>query len=724
MTRWRRGALSWFLLLPLTFPLVSSFQKPLVLPRRLTATATTHHYPPHQNPSRFLFKNHSRIKGYFWGTFQRRGVMKFHTFGSALRMVDEQNFGEESSQMNQFIRQYLRKTNPEQQELITEEDSPSYLIAMPLDHSCQELLLELESVQRAILYHCPLLVHACRTMIHLPLLYVYATSSGRSISPSSTQKLQDIITKVVQQHFFSETLKKPTEDNEGELSSWLVPNEDGYLPFGIQFQGLQVEELSNSILYCTLRAEDPATERLVQFIDDLRRSIESEMGCLCKIPHPAAASKISTTPLPRVPFMKLPADWDSRIRQMNAPENEEGGESAWLTSDQGGNGISPIFWIQWENDVFGKERSRMAEVALYSHTGDAERPFYVPDWSVDLPEANSIIAQHEKYYRNYQENRMIETEIELNEEKEMPSSSLYEDGSEAAMSSTKEQLANILEENEEKYIDAFDIDMREEEEPKVTREENEMTEIGSAEDRNDWTKERLRKIVASREKVKSEQMLSQTPKSKPPITENEVFKKYKEGTLAPNERRRDQPRALPPYPSYEHCTGFWRMLSSPTGFPVEEGDDSRSDNLILRVDGTTAGGPILDTESLQKASGGTWKLLGESAEDAQLRIRLVIPPEKERILVMNGNLERASMNDAATQLARNTFGIPLLEERSNQDGPRVEDLLYCTGPVHVEDARTGANVEHIGTFSMMKLSTPSDPEQFVITIPKPVRQQD
>jgi len=54
----------------------------------------------------------------------------------------------------------------------------------------------------------------------------------------------------------------------------------------------------------------------------------------------------------------------------------------------------------------------------------------------------------------------------------------------------------------------------------------------------------------------------------------------------------------------------------------------------------------------------------------------------------------------------------------------LEDMLYCSGSVWIEDAGTKANRDDIGSFSIMKLKTPTDPSQFTITIPKNVRNQD
>ena len=112
-----------------------------------------------------------------------------------------------------------------------------------------------------------------------------------------------------------------------------------------------------------------------------------------------------------------------------------------------------------------------------------------------------------------------------------------------------------------------------------------------------------------------------------------------------------------------------------------------------------------------------------STNSTSLRIRLVIPPKKDRILVMNGKLEKASLS-ADLPLARSTFGIPALEELAAKSTADMEDLLYCSGDVWIEDAVTGKNRQEIGDFSLMKLNTPTDPSEYTITIPRPVRSQD
>ena len=143
----------------------------------------------------------------------------------------------------------------------------------------------------------------------------------------------------------------------------------------------------------------------------------------------------------------------------------------------------------------------------------------------------------------------------------------------------------------------------------------------------------------------------------------------------------------------------------------EEAD--QSDNLILRVDGSIAGGPVLEKATRQKAAGGSW-----SYEGGLLRIRLIIPPTRTRALVMEGQLEQV-MPSAQKP---GTFGIPQLEKLQER-ADRKASSLYCKGEMWMEDAASGRDrSEVLGPFALQKLATPQD--NYVITIPQSVRNQD
>jgi hypothetical protein len=431
--------------------------------------------------------------------------------------------------------------------------------------------------------------------------------------------------------------------------------------------------------------------------------------------------------------MRLPSNWDE-ILEAECNAGEEKQDAMLLTSDQGGNGISPILWCQWWEDVFGT--ARMREVAVYKrrrgYTRLDEEAFYTPDQSVQLPDGNAALTRAEAGHQKYHEQRMAEAEAFGNDEKEA-SSQMSEQVSDddPLLAETRDRLEALYQSPgaeetgndspiEQEVVDVVYSEEDEEEEELDFNLAPERPEDPNAID--DWTRQRIQKAVASRARLQSLEELAK-PKEKPPITENPVFNKFKDGTLVPVTEKIMPAKELPSFPSREHCIGFWRVVSSPTGFAVEEGDSSRSDNLVCRVDGTIAGGPILDQKTRQKASGGTWRMTGNTADSAQLRVRLVIPPTKNRILVMEGNIRKVSMA-SELPMTTSTFGIPQLEQKAAEAAAEMEDLLFCRGSVWIEDAVTGENREDIGKFSLQKLNTPTDPTEYTITVPKPVRNQD
>jgi hypothetical protein len=662
--------------------------------------------------------------------------------------------GPEQSQMYNFISNYLSKENAaaakEEQsdtdaEASTAEDELSYthLIALPVD-ACHELLLELESVQRAVLYNCPVLVHACITqaITRLPLLYVQ-TDTDASFRASGV--LRDMVQDAVKKHIYStveikqkddaedDTEAEPTEveikrdDGMPDLSG---ENDDGIKPLMMTFQSLEIDGARNEVLHTVADITDECAIRLQQMVGDLRERIHRETGWKTALPNDDKAGNGEFRP--RIPFMRLPANWEKYLEAESSKDGEEKQDIMLLTSDQGGNGISPILWCQWDEDVYGT--ARMREVAVYKrrkgYDGLDEQAFYLPEQTVRLPDGNAALAKEEARHQQYQEQRMAEAETLANEESRKASSQKSEPVSDddSLLVKTRDRLEALYQSSaaeEMKTVppteqEAVDVGYSEEDGELDVDPASKPPEDPEALD--DWTRQRISKAISSRARVQSQEELAK-PKAKPPIDENPIFNKYKEGTLVSEAERIAYVEDLPALPSREHCTGFWRVISSPTGFDVEESDSGRSDNLVCRVDGTIAGGPILDQETRQKASGGTWRVTGDTWDSAELRIRLVIPPTKNRILVMEGKLKKVSLT-SDLPMASSTFGIPQLEEKAAQAAEEVEDLLFCGGSVWIEDAVTGNNREEIGKFSLQKLHTPTDPTQYTITVPKPVRNQD
>ena len=131
---------------------------------------------------------------------------------------DNNRVNQPKSRMTDYITQYLER-NP----VVSDDGSDTslqtianamalrdikdatHLIAIPMEQS-HELLLELESVQRAILHHCPILLDACipPASTRLPLLYVQATNKAKDeISMArTTTTISKIVQRLVTKHFF------------------------------------------------------------------------------------------------------------------------------------------------------------------------------------------------------------------------------------------------------------------------------------------------------------------------------------------------------------------------------------------------------------------------------------------------------------------------------------------------------------------------------------------
>ncbi|GKY98614.1 hypothetical protein MPSEU_000818100 [Mayamaea pseudoterrestris] len=714
---------------------------------------------------------------------------------------------EPKSQMNRFISDFLQRENNIDSNATSDNDdtsassssssstiTPTHLIAIPLDAS-HDLTLELESVQRAILYHAPILVHACiaPAKLRLPLLYVRSMSNTSS-SSETTQRLQTLVQHVIDQHY----LKLPSNgDAEQQQQQQFTAAAE---PVLLEFAKLEIHGRSNNVL-CTVAQSPPVVndqvcggdddvdnlssssngfKRLQNLILDLQETLQ-QAGYQSMPPFDGDAENTTNGETVfdlRVPFMRLPQNWeqlvkDNRKYALNITDNDEDDDCMFIPSELGGNGISPILWGKWMDDVFAKN-VRMRQVAIYprlqkqtlfakeftdseddlssSYIDDdlTEDAFYLPERFVDLPMGDAAMTKREQELDEYQDERynleeeQMEKEWEAERKGERLDVPSPKDGdNDILLAKTRLRLEELFQQEalettdiEVKNVeDATDATLRIAATEAINEDDSGALDdiIHNADGRpmrpedpnaiDDWTRERIRNIVSSRAKPMADEELAK-PKQKPAIETNTVFSKYKDGTLVPKPPVVREPvRQLPPFPSREHAIGFWRVVRSPTGFDPEEGDESRSDNLVLRVDGTISGGPILDQETRQKASGGTWKLFGTTVDDARLRIRLVIPPKKEQILVMDGRLEKVSFS-SDLPLARGTFGIPALERLAEKSENELDDLLHCSGTVMMEDSVTGANKVEIGKFSITKINTPTDPKQFTITVPKLVGFQD
>ncbi|KAL3801019.1 hypothetical protein HJC23_002312 [Cyclotella cryptica] len=256
----------------------------------------------------------------------------------------------------------------------------------------------------------------------------------------------------------------------------------------------------------------------------------------------------------------------------------------------------------------------------------------------------------------------------------------------------------------------------------------------------------------------SQQTIStSSEKKRPNIEDNPIFQRFWKGESQLNSQSESTAQTLdgtpsstdetlPPYPSNEHFVGVWRIVSSPLGVDSLPDDNSStstspqsSDNLILRVDGQVMGGPILDAKYQHKAAGGSWKMFqavrksGEGGRsDSQVvqtrfRIRLLVPPEKERVLVMEGEVTRLGFGGKDSSFSSAFVGAGGLLDGMSSDKLLKDDtansrkdtggetLIYCGGEAWMEDV-DGGRRRKLGPFSLMKLKT-VDRSKLIYTVP-------
>lgn len=214
--------------------------------------------------------------------------------------ADERNVSLQRSQLPDYIAAYLRKENPSPQ------FSPTHMVGIPIE-SCHELLIELESVQRAILYHCPVLVHSCivGSVTRLPLLYVDASyqPSGRV-----TYELQQLTKLVVEKYCFT----TKAEADENNLNG---AGNEGYPPLTLNFHKLEVDGDKHDVLYTKAVKGEEGTTKIIALVKDLQQEIEKK-GWAVQFP----SNPHETEFLPRIPFMRLPDDFHRHLEEI--PEND------------------------------------------------------------------------------------------------------------------------------------------------------------------------------------------------------------------------------------------------------------------------------------------------------------------------------------------------------------------------------------------------------------------
>jgi hypothetical protein len=635
---------------------------------------------------------------------------------------DERKSFARRSQIPQFIDAFLEKEREMRGEV--RPNKYTHMIGVPMS-DCHELMIELESVQRAILYHCPSLVHACivPSMSRMPLLYVDASREPAGLV---TVELYQMVQQVVRKHCFVK------EQFDGDVANYAGVNKDGYRPLTMTFHKLQIDGENNEALF-TVADKDEAggLAKLQAMVADLE-ALVWERGWKSMWPPSSAQGMLeqqeASSPkelIPRIPLMRLPPNFESFLRPLKDDFDH------W-TSEDGGNGISPIFWIKWEKDVMGRN-VRLREMGIYPRRPGSndltEQTFYLAHETVELPGGNDALSKHEKFHQDYSEKRLQEAERRLEDEDDELTSL---DGD--FVDPTLSQNRKILESIYGKDSELFENGLLEDVEQKATDDLNliegssssldtpgarildhtgasmgtelvappaagstrksrtndtEATETKSdlvTNSTGDGMQDRIRTIVDSRPSYNQKALHEkQDKKEVPPLDENPIFMAYRNGTLGKHESSAsdvlDCNKAA--FASEEFMRGFWKIVRSPLNSPDEPKDDSRSNNFVLRVDKTVSGGPILDFDTQQKAGGGTWRVL-EAAEETLLRIRLVIPPKRERIIVFEGKVYKEIPSlESSSLVSMTVLGATAFAKGDTEDRKPSIEVVRCSGKVRL-----------------------------------------
>lgn len=471
-------------------------------------------------------------------------------------------------------------------------------------------------------------------------------------------------------------------------------------------------------------------------------------------------------------------DLDFDIKKRKNGSGGDGGEEEDepTVMDVGLDGISPLFWYEaWgEEEILVPPGVRMPSVAVYRRMvpggGEAESSFYVPTssdgpqtWnggagvddgksgsSMDLPVGDAKLRARERREKAKAMERLGEEEQraereweegktrwmdEMNVDGNDEGNTLVDDDSFAQFNVGME-TGEVTVEGDAAYSTPW-IERGVDDSLKPVEEDLPEEPI-AFEDASIPVEEEKPKVTVLPSDKKPRRDL-------PSIEDNPVFQrlwkkqaqisaKGQNTAVALDGTPPESDAPLPPYPSDPHFTGAWRVVTSPLGTEIDsiDAESKASDNFILRVDGRVMGGPVLDTQYQHKAAGGEWKMFqavrkSNKSDDGssvappvtqtRLRIRLLVPPEKERVMVLEGEVTRLpGTGDPAASPSpdgwtRTSGGVvdSVLQDmddvKSQSAVAKGDSVLYCGGEAWMEDAEGGGNRRRLGPFSLMKLKT-------------------
>ncbi len=390
--------------------------------------------------------------------------------------------------------------------------------------------------------------------------------------------------------------------------------------------------------------------------------------------------------------------------------------------------------------------------------GITEQAFYIPHLRTRLPDGNKVLQNDEKKDREYDNQRRMDQELIL-DSYDVNDSSSSETKFEKEMAETKSQadrriIQTIFNSSpDEEDASLFDLNQqRYEDDYLFTRNQNTNENDDASSQSSTVSDLRKAEIIQSVAKPIATGDWSSLKKNKPNPSENPILRDWKRRisespTILKNDAESSGTAKLPPFPSDEHFVGIWSLDLFPKGGNFEEEgilNENKNEDIVLRVDGTTAGGPILDVQNQHRAAGGTWKFFqaqwvgGPSDEGSEaplktrLRIRLLIPPLREKVILLEGEVTNGFLATAESisqenmkELRKSAFeSFVGMKENNRKEEYKV---LKCAGEMWCEDATGAGNREErkrikLGRFHLIKEMY--QPRNYNYSIPSPQRFQD
>ena len=174
----------------------------------------------------------------------------------------------------------------------------------------------------------------------MPLLYV--DIGGTSVE--SRNELNDILKEEMEKVVLARTEEEEIEGEE--IGGEGAANEEGIRPVMMEFKGLEIDGRKNEGLHM-MGVEGEGTTRMRRLVSKLRTRFE-EKDWKTRLPEdPSEEREEGSSWRPRIPFMRLPLDFEKLLPPLTLEGEELYEPGEMRTAEEGGNGISPLFWFKY-----------------------------------------------------------------------------------------------------------------------------------------------------------------------------------------------------------------------------------------------------------------------------------------------------------------------------------------------------------------------------------------